>query len=46
MLNRQSEGHIGIWEVSLYVLGPVDAEYAPRRPCRPIASIFICFRAG
>ena len=46
MLNMQPEGHIGIWEVSLNVLGSVDAEYAARRPNRPLGSIFIGFRTG
>ena len=46
MLNMQSEGHLGPLEVFLYVLGMADTEYAARRPCRPIASIIICFSAG
>ena len=46
ILNMQKKGHIGILEVSLYVLLPVDAEYVARRSYRYIGSIFICFRAG
>ena len=46
MLNMLPESYIGKLKVSLYVLWPVDVEYATRRPYGSIGSIFICFKAS
>ena len=46
MLNMQTYDHIGESKVSLYVLGPLDTEFAVRKLFMPFGNIDIYFRDG